>query len=143
MAGSQDPEDGGWLQDLAKLKEPHITINLSFQRGLHPFYPAALKLQGPRLQTSLLAALTSHPLLLIRHWAPFMPLAQLLQLLHSYLQVWPGCHSVARALHVSTQLCRIRSCPVSSDVCFADTAHRSFACVTPRKAEDKTRDFTM
>ena len=73
-------------QDLARLEDPTLHISLGFQRGLHPFYPASLKLQGPRLQPGVLGALTSHPLLLIRHWAPFMPLAQLLQLLHAFLQ---------------------------------------------------------
>ena len=35
------------LQDLAKLKDPHIINNLSFQRGLHPFYPAVLHCHFP------------------------------------------------------------------------------------------------
>ena len=60
------------------------------------------------MQTGFLGALTSHPLLLIRHWAPFMPLLQLLQLLHAFLQVRGGVnfslYSAALWLALTTNL---------------------------------------
>ena len=50
----------------------------------------------------------SHPVicaLLKQHWVPLLPHAQLLQLLHSYLQVWPGWLQFASALNNLQSLC--------------------------------------
>ena len=106
------------LQELAKLAEPSVSLHMRFQRGLHPFYPAALKLQQPRMQPGMLGALTSHPLLLIRHWAPFMPMGQLLQLLRDFLQVL-ACH--ARCLScLRLELPQLR---MHSDMLGALTSH--------------------
>ena len=66
---------------------------MEFKRGLHPFYPPAIRLLRPRCAAPLLGALSSHPMLRLRNWDPWRPQRDLIQQLRLFLQVWlpTGC----------------------------------------------------
>ena len=79
------------IQDLATLKdrggEGCVHLRLKFKRGLHPFFPPAVQLVGPRFHGPLLGALCSHPMLQLNCWDPWLRQQELLEHLKTFLQV--------------------------------------------------------
>ena len=82
---------GALLQDLRELEQRHgqstVVLRMEFKRGLHPFYPPAVRLLRPRCRAPLLGALSSHPMLRLRNWDPWRPQRDLFEQLRLFLQV--------------------------------------------------------
>ena len=62
-------------------------LRMEFKRGLHPFYPPAVRLMRPRCAAPLLGALSSHPMLRLSNWDPWRPQRDLIEQLRLFLQV--------------------------------------------------------
>eukprot|EP00879_Flechtneria_rotunda_P020010 GHRR01021037.1.p1 GENE.GHRR01021037.1~~GHRR01021037.1.p1 ORF type:complete len:401 (+),score=118.20 GHRR01021037.1:516-1718(+) len=63
-----------------------IQLRFTFMRGLHPFYPPRLEVVRPHLSGPLPGALSSHPLLRLEHWDPWMNMSQLLDKIKEFLE---------------------------------------------------------
>lgn len=78
-------------KDLAELEQRtgdgRIHLQLSFKRGLHPFFPPAVQVIGPRFQGPLAGALASHPMLLLKNWDPWRPVKELVAHLRTFMEL--------------------------------------------------------
>ena len=78
-------------QGLHKLHKEHdkgrVHLQLSFKRGLHPFYPPLLDVLYPRFQGPVAGALASHPVTQLQHWDPWMTQRDLAAKLRAFLEV--------------------------------------------------------
>jgi baculoviral IAP repeat-containing protein 6 len=63
-----------------------VQLQLTFKRGLHPFYPPAVRLVSPRFGPGVLAAVEAHPLLKADAWDPTLSAAELLQHVKAFLE---------------------------------------------------------
>eukprot|EP00208_Stichococcus_sp_RCC1054_P006752 CAMPEP_0206141010 /NCGR_PEP_ID=MMETSP1473-20131121/11513_1 /ASSEMBLY_ACC=CAM_ASM_001109 /TAXON_ID=1461547 /ORGANISM="Stichococcus sp, Strain RCC1054" /LENGTH=407 /DNA_ID=CAMNT_0053535399 /DNA_START=79 /DNA_END=1299 /DNA_ORIENTATION=+ len=77
-------------QDLEQLRrttgDGSVRLRMSFKRGLHPFYPAAVQVVAPRFQGPLAGAVASHPLLQMHQWDPTRSTDRLLALLRHFME---------------------------------------------------------
>lgn len=79
------------MQGLHKLHQEHgkgyVHLQLSFKRGLHPFYPPLLDVLYPRFKGPVAGALTSHPVTQLQQWDPWITQRELAGKLKAFLEV--------------------------------------------------------
>lgn len=85
------------MQGLQKLRQEHdkghVHLQLSFKRGLHPFYPPLLDVLYPRFTGPVAGALTSHPVTQLQHWDPWITQRELVAKLKAFLEVGLCVHA--------------------------------------------------
>ena len=93
-----------WMQGLQKLHQEHdkghVHLQLSFKRGLHPFYPPLLDVLYPRFKGPVAGALTSHPVTQLQHWDPWITQRELVTKLKAFLEVGRYALCVHTCVHI-------------------------------------------
>jgi baculoviral IAP repeat-containing protein 6 len=63
-----------------------VQLQLTFRRGLHPFYPPSVRVVSPRFRGGVLAAVAAHPALSAAGWRPTRSARDLLLLVKAFLE---------------------------------------------------------
>lgn len=64
-----------------------VQLQISFKRGLHPFYPPSVRIISPRFHDPVLAAVASHPAFSADGWNPMMSAKEAILKIKSFLEV--------------------------------------------------------